>query len=141
MHINGGDRLFDYIFRLGDIRQFYGTDNRCFKLDDLVFEAMEDESDGYRSYFDTIQVKDSTGLIFFQTPIDTVCIEYIDDGNVQDSEQNEVNMLRSFNGYLFRSTIDGHLWLAIGTSYTDSYYPYFIFKYQPRSPKHWASNY
>lgn len=97
---------------------FYGVDNLCFKLGRKVYEAVEDEDDGYRSYFGSVEVVDANGLIFFQRALATVRIEEWAEG---DSE-----------GIALVDVKDGHVWLRFGTDYSDGYYPYFFFTYEPR---------
>ena len=97
---------------------FYGVDNECFKLGDQVFEALEDEDDGYRSYLGSVEVVNREGLIFFNTPLATVMVEEVDDAHS--------------DGYQLVDVADGHVWLYFGTDHTDSWYPMFIFRYQPR---------
>jgi hypothetical protein len=99
---------------------FYGVDASAFKLDEVVFEAVEDESDGYRSMLASVEVKDPSGLLFFKTPLARVQLT-IDGGN-------------SFNGYKLVDVVDGHVWLRLGTNDYDDYYPLFTFDYQPKIP-------
>ena len=101
---------------------FYGVDNVFFKLGDTVYEAVEDESDGYRSCLDEIRIaSDAEGLIFFRNPLARVRVE--DRGT--DSQE----------GWLLRDVVDSHIWLEIGTDNNDDYYPYFIFRYYPKENK------
>ena len=57
---------------------FYGMENNYFKLDDEIYEAIEDENDGYRSYLEEIRpttdAEADSKLIFFQNPVDRVKI-------------------------------------------------------------------
>lgn len=103
---------------LGKKRRFYGVDNYCFKLGNQVFEALEDESDGYRSYLDSVEVRETDGLIFFRTPLATVMAEEYEDGCAEGVRLVDVR--------------DGHVWLSFGTNYVDDYYPCFFMHYQPR---------
>lgn len=112
---DGKDQLADLV---GKEFAFYGVDNECFKLGDQVFEVLENEDDGYRSYLGSVEVVDREGLIFFRQPLATVTVEEFDDGS------NE--------GYRLVDTADGHVWLSFGTDYYDDYYPMFRFEYQPR---------
>jgi hypothetical protein len=102
--------------------KFYGVDNCCMKLGNQVFEAVEDESDGYRSYLGSIEVIDlkSTNLIFPRYSFANVRVEE-DWGDV-------------FQGYILRDVLDGHEWLRFGTDYCDDYYPVFRFQYQAKKP-------
>lgn len=98
---------------------FFGVDNEKFKLGDTVYEALEDGNDGYRSYLGSIEVR-ADGGIFFGQPVDTVV--------AVDAPAEP----KDFDGYLLRSTEDGHVWLRFGTEDAGDYYPTFIFEYTPR---------
>lgn len=103
---------------IGKKRRFYGMDNECFKLGNQVFEAMEDEEDGYRSYLGSVEVRDPKDLIFFRTPLATVTVE-----EWSDCHSEGINLV---------DITDGHVWLSFGTDYLDGYYPCFFMRYQPR---------
>jgi hypothetical protein len=63
-------------FEVGQEADFYGVDCNRFKLNGTVFEAVEDESDGYRSMMhDVAIVEDPVGLIFYAIPFARVKIE------------------------------------------------------------------
>ena len=99
--------------------KFYGVCANYFKLDDEIWEAIEDEADGYRSYLEDIKVVDNPeGLVFSGEPFDEVYKQEVYDGHRE--------------GFEYRSTKDDHLWLFVGTDYTDDYYPLFVFHYTPR---------
>ncbi len=101
---------------------FYGVDNNFYKLDDTIWEAIEDESDGYRSYLGSIeQTFSGDKLIFFPQPLAKVTVQEFDDG------QNK--------GYNLVDVEDNHVWLFIGTNYYDDYYPCFRFEYTAKPPK------
>ncbi len=107
---------------VGEEFDFYGACLNELKLDDIIYEVLEDEDDGMRSSMDVIQIKsdeDSEG-IFFDRPIARV---YLEEGN------NE-----SFEGYRLVDVDDGHVWLTFGTDHSDSYYPMFVFIYEPKEP-------
>ncbi len=102
--------------------KFYGVDGNCYKLDDTIWEAIEDPNDGYRSYLASIQSKsNNANLIFFSDPIATV-------------EVRETIIEHGFDGYNFVDVVDGHVWLEIGTENYDDYYPCFRFVYHPKEP-------
>jgi hypothetical protein len=108
-------------FGVGVCIDFYGVDNNCFKLGDHVFEAEEDESDGYRSCLREVhEVTNTGGLIFFQTPIAKVVVQ----------EARGID-----EGFRLLDVLDNHVWLEFGTDNTDDYYPYFVFNYYPKAPK------
>jgi hypothetical protein len=97
---------------------FYGICGNQFKLNDTIFEAIEDPNDGYRSCLETIKVANSDG-IFSRNALAIVKIEEVEDGG-EDS---------SFSGYILVDIDTEHRWLFVGTDSSDSYYPYFVFQY------------
>jgi len=113
---HGSTAVIDDMF--GKEFAFYGVCNNEFKLDNTVYEALEDESDGYRSYLDTVIVKQSDG-IFSAQPLARVRLE------TEDGDCSDVCKLIDVS--------DGHVWLCFGTGDYDDYYPYFIFDYEPKS--------
>lgn len=110
-----GDDGFDSL--VGKTFQFFGIDCNAFKLNSIVYEALEDEDDGYRSYLGSIELKDDHDYKFLRRPLGRVRIEREDEGR--------------FDGYRFIDVVTNHTWLTIGTDDTDDYYPYFIFNYTP----------
>lgn len=102
--------------------KFYGVDNTFYKLDDTVWEAIENPDDGYRSYLGSIEKVDDSTQIFFSEPLATVRIEEVDEAG-------------GFEGYRFIDIEDEHVWLEVGTSYHDAWYPYFVFNYQTNKEK------
>lgn len=113
---------------------FYGVDGNRFCLGEhpnrVVFEAVEDESDGYRSYLETIRVDNAVSPsecgIFFRKPLDRVRIVTYELSMSDDMDKE--------SGYQLVSAMDGHVWLSIGTNAYDDYYPCFVFNYRPREP-------
>jgi hypothetical protein len=97
---------------------FYGVCGNRYKLDDKVWEAKEDPSDGYRSYLGSIEIVNDSTDIFYKTPLAIVRVEKFDDTNS--------------NGYKIIDMVDEFVWLIIGTGNTDDYYPYFIFEYHAK---------
>lgn len=95
---------------------FYGVNDNQFKLGNIVFEAIENEDDGYRSMLDAVPVVFSD-RIFSRMPIVNVMYRDVSDGY--------------FEGYEFYDET-GHVWLKIGTSNVDDYYPIFKFDYEVR---------
>jgi hypothetical protein len=109
---------------------FYGVDSHCFKLNNYVFEAVEDPDDGYRSCMAEIQMKDNIdNLIFFGTPIGRVRVEEC------SRETNYADGIRCLDGYKLVDIEDGHVWLRFGTDESESYYPSFFFNYQTKNEK------
>jgi hypothetical protein len=107
----------DFKELVGKVLGFYGVDGNAFKTGRYVFEAVEDENDGYRSMMRGVaEVKDPSGLIFFKRRVATVRVE-------EDSE---------FDGFRLVDVADGHTWLRLGTDHADDYYPMFRFDYEPK---------
>lgn len=98
----------------GQVYDFYGVYNNFIKLGNLIFEVVEDPVDGYRSCLDSIpliQDADNIKKFFFKRPIAKVKISNDED---------------------FTYFISGdHVWLTVGTVNDDSYYPCFVFTYNP----------
>lgn len=98
---------------VGTKHGFYGVDNNFFKLGKKVYEAIEDPDDDYRSYLGSIEASDRKDLIFFKQPV------------------AKVEVIVSVGGYRLVDD-SGHIWLDIGTDYSDDYYPCFFFTYYPK---------
>ncbi len=106
---------YDFSTTVGREFDFYGVDSNMFKLNDQVFEALEDEGDGYRSYLETIKVVTPHDGIFFDQPITRVrCRKCTDE---------------DFDGWVLLDATDDHQWLKVGTDNSDDYYPHFTFQY------------
>lgn len=109
---------FDFEDLIDEKLDFYGVDGNCFKLNDTVYEAVENEAD-YHSMLDCIEaVENEAELIFFKTPIARIVIE-----NIYEL---------AFAGYRLVDLHDGHEWLRFGTGDYDDYDPYFVFEYTPK---------
>ena len=105
---------------------FYGVDGYRFKLArpgflQRVYEAIEDESDGYRSYLKTVMVVEDTSDIFFKLPLGLVRLE--------------PDFQTDCDGWLLRDVHRDHIWLRFGTNRYDSYYPTFYFTFTPYGPE------
>jgi hypothetical protein len=117
---------------VGEVLRFYGVENNVLcvarkgRRKKIAFEAVEDESDGYRSMLEEVrevrEVREVPveGRIFFATPIAMV--------TVQDAD-GEVD------GWKLVDAKDGHVWLVLGTDNADDYYPSFRFDYTPKEKK------
>jgi len=94
--------------------KFYGVCDTCFKINNTIFQAVEDPADGYRSYLGSVELEsDVKNLIFFRKSIVDVTIK------------------DSYIGYQFVDD-SGHCWLQFGTEAANDYYPYFVFRYTPK---------
>ena len=107
-----------------------GVCANCFKLvteegDERVFEALEDEQDGYRSSLAEVrEVTDPvqlSALTFSPSPYATVI------GSHYSGDD--------FEGIMLVDETDDHVWLQIGTEKLDDYYPCFIFSYAAKDPR------
>ncbi len=108
---------------------FCGVDNNAFCVvtpegERLAFEAIEDESDGYRSMLQEVKEVPLDGLIFFSSPIASLIVEDVDDEVLPEH-------CGVFDGYRLVDIEDGRRWLLLGTSNNDDYYPCFTVSYDP----------
>lgn len=98
--------------------KFYGVYDLTFKLDHHVFEVIEDENDGYRSYMDSVEVTQDNNMVFLGKSFADVVVREYNPGE--------------FQGYALVDVVDGHHWLVFGTDHVDDYYPCFQFYYQTK---------
>lgn len=98
---------------------YYNSHLNRFQLGSVVFEAIEDPDDGYRSYFRELQVVEMDAEKRENGALATVTIQKSSDTD--------------FDGYILRDITDNFIWLKFGTSNTDDYYPSFVF--DPRAKK------
>jgi len=110
----------DFACLVGREFNFFGVCSNEFKLNSVVWEAQEDESDGYRSYLGSVVAKESSG-IFFQRRLARVVVQEYVHGDCE--------------GFSLVDTRDGHVWLVFGTDRSDDYYPFFVFDYRPKTVK------
>ena len=112
---------------------FYGVDNNRFKLNNTVYEVIENEDDGYRSMLESVIVSEyeiysfitAKDNIFFDTPLTEVTVVKVGES------KNDDRWYYSFDGWQLVDD-DGHVWLTVGTDNSDNYYPLFTFRYQPK---------
>lgn len=88
------------------------VDDHKFRLGNITFEAIEDESDGYRSILGQLKVVDNIRPLFRE------------DVKIENSQDND------FDGFDIVGKYG--VILSIGTNYTESYYPIFCFSYRPQ---------
>lgn len=100
---------------------YYGTCQHVIKIGDNLFEAVEDEDDGYRSFCEEIKrIEPRDGLIFPAHPI--AIVEVVNKNHEDDKT------------LLLRDAFIKFDWLEVGTSNTNDYYPYFTFRSEALSP-------
>lgn len=100
---------------------FYGVYDRAFKLDDVIWRAVECPYDGEHSVMEKIErVENLCDFRFSRVPFVYV----------------KIRKSRALEGYeLFDSV--GHVWLTVGTDrFTIDYYPKFVFRYSPKPIRH-----
>ena len=91
-----------------------------FALDGVNYLAIEDSSDGYRSYMHDLEVSDTPCKIHLPN-IEVVCRMQEDD----NYERNDV--------LEFIDVLNGKKILAVGTANYDDYYPYCVLEYTPEN--------
>lgn len=113
---------------VGEMLPFYGAWGNRFLLGDTVYEAIEDENDGYRSSCrEVLASADQSRGGFFNQPLTTVLV----------AKRNDGTDYNAFDGFVLVGVLDGHEWLRLGTSNCDDYYPYFTFEYTPPTDRTW----
>lgn len=90
-----------------------------FILDGKTYLAIEDLSDGYRSYLGTIELKDDS---LVANKFEPVLVE------ADWAEAGEVNEILQFT-----DSVTGQVVLEIGTGATTDYYPYFVVVFRPEN--------
>ena len=103
---------------IGFVGPYEGADEASllFKFDNIIWEAIIDEYDGYRSCLDFIVYGNNKDFISCND-LATVIVEKFDN--------------KTFEGYVLKDVKTNHVWLKIGTEYLDEYYPCVIFKHYP----------
>ena len=116
-----------FIALVDTVVDYYGSDaaENTFKIDDIVFKAVEDPDDGYRSYLGSIDYTKDTNSIFFRKPLAKVKIVSFDEDCFDDYHEG-------CKGYRLIDIKDKHVWLEFGTAKYLDYYPMFIFRPRPK---------
>ena len=129
----------EYMKLIGCEFDFHGAQGSIVRLNDIVYEFLEDPDDGYRSHLGAVRITPAsqhTG--FFPNPVAKVILVSTDD---QDSwpedwtpPPTEPYHDGPFSGFFLVDSDDYHIWAQIGTEYGDSYYPCFVTHYSPKEP-------
>lgn len=90
-----------------------------FRLDGVVYIAVEDPDDGYRSYLDEIMIGDKITNQFEKVLVRGKYRERNDGGNCSIIQ--------------FFDQLTNLVVLEIGTENTDDYYPYFVANFSPEN--------
>ena len=128
---------------IGKKYKFYGAVNNRFRLNNKVYECVEDPSDDYRSRMEDFKVelinksnKNSFGL--FTKPVALVELKREKD---YDTWDNITPDPYSYEGLWYLIDEFNHIWLTFGTNCSDDYYPSFTFNYEPKSYEHARRDY
>jgi hypothetical protein len=118
--------LFHFHNLIGLEGTYEGADEQelVFKFDNILWQAKEDDMDGYRSMLDYVVYADNSTQRKFisHKNLAKVVLESID--NTETGGH--------FAGYILKDITDDHIWLKIGTSYIDEWYPCVIFQHNPK---------
>jgi hypothetical protein len=98
---------------------YYTNELNRFQLGSVLFEAIEDESDGYRSYYSQLQIVNLNAEKKEGNLLGEVSLVKVTDG--------------SDDGWAIVDS-DGHTWVEFGTNNYDDYYPCFYFRVNPKEP-------
>jgi hypothetical protein len=136
------EKMVNDLLLRAEVLDFYGVDGNafCIGIGDakVVLEAIEDESDGYRSYFGCFAVKYDSH-IFFSQPIARVAMRPGGTSSrtyySKNTDPGTLELEQNFSGWVLKDVRDGHVWLTVGTDFGDDYYPCFTFRYEPKEVK------
>ena len=119
----------DFDDLVGQCSSFYGVDDTRFKLGGIVWKAVENEPDGYRSFLEVIRTTSEEKCIFFKQPLAEVVVDHD-----EYTETFKNGYTHKWRGYrlIERNPQEVHVWLEIGTEDYDGYYPMFRFNYYPK---------
>lgn len=98
-----------------------------FRLDGVVYAAIEDPDDGYRSSLDRIVILEEPMTNVF-TPIDVIV--YIKTKTIDEKsgeEDGDVSILEIVDRKNHKTVLE------VGTDNTDDYYPYFVGVFSPHN--------
>ena len=95
-----------------------------FKFDNILWQAVEDDMDGYRSMLDYVLYADN---LLQKKFISCKNLARVTLENIDNTEEGG-----DFAGYVLKDVKDGHIWLRIGTNYMDEWYPCIVFQHIPK---------
>jgi hypothetical protein len=101
------------------VQDFYGVDGFKFKIGNYIFEAKEDDNDGYRSGLgDVVEVTSGT---FSSQPLAKVKIEEV-------NSRIAINHFNMDSGFVLMDVNTHQILVAFGTDNEDDYYPCYVFE-------------
>lgn len=120
----------DFDELVGKTFNFYGCVADCFKLGRDVWQAEEDDSDGYRSSLGSVnQIKmdkvPKSKDKFAKRSLAKVRVEAIN--NRTPGRKSSDPLVNVDSGYRLVDVKTGKVWLEFGTDNEDDYYPAYIF--------------
>lgn len=121
-----GEHVLDAVDTFVERVKQYGDhfeDANCirFRLDGVVYTAVEDPSDGYRSSMDKLFVSPSDEMRNIFPPIRVLAKKK---GNEEYSVNDTLQLI---------DVVTGKVVLEVGTDNTDDYYPYFVGEFSPQN--------
>ena len=127
----------EYMKLIGCEFDFHGAQDSLVRLNDIVYEFLEDPDDGYRSHLGAVRTSPATEHTgFFPNPIAKVILVSTDNKESWPDEwvppPEEDYHDGPFSGFFLLDADDYHVWAQIGTEYHDSYYPCFVTRYNPK---------
>ena len=97
---------------------YYNNKMNQFQLGSVVFEVIEDESDGYRSSMEEVKI--------IQTEAERRPGDFLANVIIEKVFEND------FDGYHLIGKEDSHIWLTFGTDNCDDYYSSFRFYFESK---------
>ena len=130
----------EYMKLIGCEFDFHGAQGSLVRLNDIVYDFLEDPDDGYRSHLGAVRItpaSEHTG--FFPNPVARVILVSTDNKESWPDEwtppPEDPYHDGPFSGFYLIDADDYHVWCQIGTEYGDSYYPCFVTHYSPKDPR------
>ena len=129
----------EYMKLIGCEFDFHGAQGNEVRLNDIVYEFLEDPDDGYRSHLGAVRATPATEHTgYFHKPIARVILVSTDNRDVWPTDWTPPPKDEwhdgPFSGFFLIDADDYHVWCQIGTEYGDSYYPSFVTHYSPKEP-------
>lgn len=127
----------EYMKLIGCEFDFHGAQDNLVRLNNVVYEFLEDPDDGYRSHLGAVRISpaaEHTG--FFPNPVAKVILVSTDNKESWPDEwtppPEDPYSDGPFSGFYLIDADDYHVWVQIGTEYRDSYYPCMVTHYSPK---------
>ena len=95
-----------------------------FKLDDIIYKASEDPSDGYRSYLNDLEICDDYKIKNKFEPQKVIC-EMVPDDEGYFTQKNNILDIKNYH--------TNKIILSIGTHHYDDWYPSCVTDYRPEN--------